>query len=93
MISKIEIISSICLMLARGAFISALCILFLLPALLTAFEPLLSKTSMYWRKPKPPRRANTAAPPPPRFLPFPKGSKAQNKKKLRKKEILFDERL
>ena len=55
MVSKIEIISSICLMLARGAFISALCILFLLPALLTAFEPLLNKTSLNWRVPKPPK--------------------------------------
>ena len=42
-------------MLARGAFISALCILFLLPALLTAFEPLLNKTSLNWRVPKPPK--------------------------------------
>ena len=53
LISRIEIISSICLMLARGAFISALCILLLLPALLTAFEPLINKTSLYWRIPKP----------------------------------------
>ena len=51
LISKIEIISSICIMLARGSFISALCILFLLPALLVTFEPLISKTSLRWRAP------------------------------------------
>ena len=51
LISKIEIISSICIMLARGSFISALCILFLLPALLVTFEPLISKTSLRWRVP------------------------------------------
>ena len=52
-ISKIEIISSICIMLARGSIISAVCILFLLPALLAVFEPVINKTSLHWRKPKP----------------------------------------
>ena len=51
-ISKIEIISSICIMLARGSIISAVCILFLLPALLAVFEPVINKTSLHWRKPK-----------------------------------------
>jgi len=53
LVSKIEIISSICLMLARGALISALCILFVLPALLYLFEPVIHKTSRRWRTGKP----------------------------------------
>ncbi len=52
LISKIEIISGICMMLARGSIISALVILFLLPALLMVCEPLLAKTSLNWRNPK-----------------------------------------
>lgn len=49
LISKIEIISSICMMLARGSLISAVCILFLLPAILAVCEPLIDKTSLRWR--------------------------------------------
>ena len=52
LISKIEIISSICVMLARGSLISAVCILFLLPALLAVFEPVINRTSLHWRTPK-----------------------------------------
>lgn len=52
LISEIEIISSICIMLARGSLISAVCILFLLPALLAVFEPVIHKTSLHWRTPK-----------------------------------------
>ncbi len=52
-VSKIELISGICTMLARGSFISALCILFLLPALLVTFEPLIARTSRHWREAKP----------------------------------------
>ena len=52
LISKIEIISSICVMLARGSLISAVCILFLLPALLAVFEPAINRTSLHWRTPK-----------------------------------------
>ena len=63
LISKIEIISSICIMLARGSVISALCILFLLPAILYVCEPVINKTSLHWRVPAPPkeRRAVRAA--------------------------------
>lgn len=50
LISQIEIISSICMMLARGAVISALCILFLLPALLVVCEPVIGKTTLHWRR-------------------------------------------
>ena len=51
-ISKIEIISSICIMLARGAIISALISIFILPSMLVVFEPVIAKTSLWWRKPK-----------------------------------------
>ena len=68
-ISKIEIISSICIMLARGAVISALMSIFILPSMLVVFEPIIAKTSLHWRIPKPPkshprlekRRAKTLA--------------------------------
>ena len=39
-------------MLARGSLISAVCILFLLPALLAVFEPVINRTSLHWRTPK-----------------------------------------
>ena len=50
LVSKIEIISSICTMLARGAIISALISLFILPSVLCVFEPIFNKTSLSWRK-------------------------------------------
>ncbi len=40
-VSEVEIIGSLCMMLARGSIISALCILFLLPAILVTCRPLL----------------------------------------------------
>lgn len=49
MISKIEIISSICSMLARGAIISGLIIILVLPAVLYVTEPFVSKTSFSWK--------------------------------------------
>ena len=52
LISEIEIISSICIMLARGALISALVSIFLMPAVLCVCEPLFQKTSLHWRKEK-----------------------------------------
>ncbi len=50
LISKIEIIQSICAMLARGAVISALVIIFLLTPVLLCCEKLFAKTSIGWRK-------------------------------------------
>ena len=50
LISEIEIISSICTMLARGALISALVSIFLMPAVLCVCEPLLQRTSFHWRE-------------------------------------------
>lgn len=48
LISKIEIISSLCVMLARGAIISALISIFILPSVLVVFEPLIRKTTLHW---------------------------------------------
>ena len=47
-VSSIEMISDICILLARGAVISALISIFLLPALLCVCEPLFGKTSRCW---------------------------------------------
>lgn len=52
MISKIEIIQSICTMLARGAIISALVSIFILPSVLLACEKIFAKTSLHWRTEK-----------------------------------------
>lgn len=52
LVSRIEIISGICMMLARGSLISACVILFLLPAILAASVPIIAKTTLHWRKPK-----------------------------------------
>lgn len=52
-VSSIDLIGSICIMLARGAVISAVLIIFLLPALLYLCEPIFNKTSLYWRTEKP----------------------------------------
>ena len=51
-VSSIDLIGSICIMLARGAVISAILIIFLLPALLYLCEPIFNKTSLYWRSEK-----------------------------------------
>lgn len=48
---NIEIVKSICSMLARGAAVSGLVIVIFLPALLTVFEGIINKTSLGWRKP------------------------------------------
>lgn len=50
LISDIEIISSMCVMLARGAVISGLVSLLVFPAVLFAFEPLFEKTTPSWPK-------------------------------------------
>lgn len=52
-VSSIDLIGAICIMLARGAVISAVVSIFLIPALLCACEPLFNKTSLYWRTEKP----------------------------------------
>ena len=47
-VCNIEIVKSICSMLARGALVSGLVIIVFLPALLTCLETLISKTSHGW---------------------------------------------
>lgn len=55
-ISEIEIISSICMMLARGALISAIVSMFIMPPVLCVCEPLFQKTSLHWRTAPPPKQ-------------------------------------
>ena len=65
-VSSIDLIGSICIMLARGALISAVVCMFLMPAILCVCEPLFHKTSLHWRtlppaKPRKDRRATEKA--------------------------------
>ena len=48
-VSSIDLIGSICVMLSRGALISALVSIFLMPAVLYVCEPVFNKTSLSWR--------------------------------------------
>lgn len=48
-VSSIDLIGAICIMLARGALVSALVSIFLMPAVLCVCEPLFCKTSCRWR--------------------------------------------
>ena len=50
-VSSIDLIGAICIMLARGALISALVSIFLMPAILCVCEPLFRRTSWHWRVP------------------------------------------
>ena len=50
-VSSIDLIGAICIMLARGALISALVSIFLMPAILCVCEPLFRRTSWHWRAP------------------------------------------
>ena len=63
-VSSIDLIGSICIMLARGAVISAVLIIFLLPALLYVCEPVFHKTSLYWctEKQKKPKAGSSQTP-------------------------------
>lgn len=51
-VSKMELLSSICLMIARGALISMVVIIFVLPCLLIIFEPIIRKTTVGWAQKK-----------------------------------------
>ena len=51
LVTSISLIGDICTMLARGAVISALVSIFVLPALLCVCEPIINKTSLHWREP------------------------------------------
>lgn len=60
-ISEIEIISSICMMLARGALISAVISMFIMPPVLCVCEPVFHRTSLHWRKAAPPKKKKALA--------------------------------
>ncbi|WP_295579527.1 RND family transporter [uncultured Oscillibacter sp.] len=62
-VSSIDLIGDLCVMLARGALVSALISLFLMPAILCVCEPLFHRTSRYWRTlpPAKPARKEKAA--------------------------------
>ena len=61
-VSSIDLIGAICIMLARGALISALVSIFLMPTILCVCEPLFNQTSLHWRTDPPakPARAGKA---------------------------------
>ena len=59
-VSSIDLIGAICVMLARGAVISAIVSIFLIPALLCACEPVFNKTTLYWRTEQPKKESKTA---------------------------------
>ena len=48
--SKIEMISSLCTLMARGAIISMACVILILPSLLLVFDKLICKTTIGMRK-------------------------------------------
>lgn len=48
-VSKMELIKSLCLLMARGAIISMFSIIFMLPPLLIIFEKVISKTTRKWK--------------------------------------------
>ncbi len=47
-VSRIDLIRGLCLLISRGAIISMLVILFVLPAMLILFAPLIRKTTYHW---------------------------------------------
>lgn len=50
--SNIDIISSMCMLMARGAIISMICVIFILPALLLLCDGLITHTTLHMRKRK-----------------------------------------
>jgi uncharacterized protein len=51
LISKMALLSVLCMMIARGAIISMAVILFIMPALFVSMEKIVAKTSLNWEKP------------------------------------------
>ena len=49
-ISKIDMIGSLCLLLARGAIISMLVVMFIIPSILLVFDKLIVKTTKGFKK-------------------------------------------
>ena len=52
MVSKIDMISSLCLLMARGAIISMLVVMFIVPSVLLVFDKLIIKTTLGFKKGK-----------------------------------------
>ena len=50
--SNIDMISSMCNLMARGAIISMLSVMFILPAMLLLFDPVIGKTTLGFRPKK-----------------------------------------
>ena len=48
--SQIDIISSLCMLMARGALISMACVIFILPALFVVFDKVIIKTTFDMKK-------------------------------------------
>ena len=48
--SNVDIISSMCTLMARGAVVSMLSVIFILPSLLTCLDPLIRHTSLGFSK-------------------------------------------
>jgi predicted RND superfamily exporter protein len=46
MYSNIDMISSLCTLMSRGALISMLCVLLVLPSVLVAFDGIITKTTL-----------------------------------------------
>ena len=59
-VSSIDLIGAICIMLARGALISACICLLVMPAVLYVCEPVFNKTTLHWRTPAPPPKPRIA---------------------------------
>ncbi len=49
-ISKMELLKSICLLISRGALVSMVLIIFVLPCLLMLLEPIIHHTTLHWLK-------------------------------------------
>ena len=47
-VSRMYLIREVCMLLARGALISAFIVAFMLPCILYELEPLFSRTTMNW---------------------------------------------
>ncbi|WP_353505369.1 MMPL family transporter [Clostridium sp. Marseille-Q2269] len=57
-VSKMQLIDSLCILMARGAIISMFVTVFILPSILLVTEPLIAKTSRGWRKANPRKETN-----------------------------------
>jgi hypothetical protein len=50
LISKIDMISSLCLLMARGAIISMIVVMLIVPSILLVFDKLIIKTTIGFKK-------------------------------------------